>query len=78
MFEKNTNQKEMTMKSRKMSTLYSAMTLAAMLVMMPSARAQETTAPAAVPTKMTVTVNVASDKRLPQINLEDVVVKQGK
>jgi hypothetical protein len=78
MFEENSNQKEMTMKSRKMSKLYSAMTLAAMLVMMPSARAQETTAPAAVPTKMTVTVNVASDKRLPQINPEDVVIKQGK
>jgi len=33
---------------------------------------------AAVPVTITVTANVASDRRMPQINQEDVVIKQGK
>jgi hypothetical protein len=33
---------------------------------------------ATVPVKMTVTANVASDKRMPEINQQDVFVKQGK
>lgn len=75
MFVENSNKKEMTMKSRKISMLYSAVTLAAMLLTIPSSQAQETATPH---TRMTVTVNVGRDKRLPQINPEDVVVKQGK
>jgi hypothetical protein len=70
--------KEITMKSRKVSMLYSALTLAAMLAIVPASRAQETATPAAAPTKMTVTVNVGRDKRMPSINPEDVIVRQGK
>lgn len=66
------------MKSRMMSMFYSVMAVLAILVTIPPSQAQETATPAVVPTRMTVTVNVASDKRQPQINLEDVVVKQGK
>ena len=66
------------MKSRRVAMLYSATTLAALLMMIPSMWAQETSAPAAVRTRMTVSVNVPNDKRMPQINPEDVVVKQGK
>jgi len=42
-------------------------------------QAQEKAAHAAgVPVKMTVTVNVASDKRMPEISRDDVLVKRGK
>lgn len=46
-FEENSNSKEMAMKSKKMSMLYSVMTLAALLVMIPSSQAQETAPPGA-------------------------------
>jgi hypothetical protein len=69
--------KAMTMKSKMMSTFYTVLTAAAMLAASPSVRAQQA-ATAAAPSKMTVTVNVGSDKRMPQINPKDVVVKQGK
>jgi hypothetical protein len=70
--------KEMTMKSRMMSTFYTVLAAAAMLAAIPSSQAQEAAATAAVPSRMTVTVNVDRDKRMPQIYPQDVVVKQGK
>lgn len=69
---------KLRMKSRRLAMLYSAITLAALLMMIPSMLAQETSAPAAVHTRMTVSVNVPTDKRMPEINPEDVIVKQDK
>lgn len=66
------------MKSKMMSTFYAVLVAAAMLAAIPSSQAQDAAAPAAVPARMTVSVNVGRDKRMPQINPEDVVVKQGK
>ncbi len=65
------------MKTRMMLMLYSALTTVAMFVAVPSLRSQTTAASAAVPVRMAVTANVASDKRLPELNREDIVVKQG-
>jgi hypothetical protein len=42
-----------------------------------SARPQEK-APLTVPVSITVTLNVLGDKRMPEVNREDVMVKQGK
>jgi hypothetical protein len=65
------------MKSRVKLMFWSAMTALAMLVTIPTLQAQETVPTAGAPVRMTVTVNVASDKRMPEINQEDIVVKQG-
>ncbi len=67
------------MKSRIMTSMFgSAMTVLMMLAAIPPSPAQEGKTTNGVPVKMTVTVNVASDKRMPEINQQDVVVKQGK
>ncbi len=60
------------MKTRIMMMFYSVVTVVSMFIT--SAPAQEK----AVPVQIAVTANVASDKRMPEINPEDVVVKQGK
>jgi hypothetical protein len=65
------------MKTRIMLLLLSAFTAVAMFVTTPSVIAQQSTT-STVPVKIAVTANVASDKRMPQINPVDVVVKQGK
>jgi hypothetical protein len=65
------------MKTRIMFTLW-VLTLVAMYVATPSSQAQQTGTAAAIPVRIAVTANVATDKRMPEINLEDVVVKQGK
>jgi hypothetical protein len=70
--------KEMSMKSKMMSTFYAVLAAAAMLATVPASRAQDAAVTAAVPSRMTVSVNVGRDKRIPQINPQDVVVKQGK
>jgi len=66
------------MKSKMMSTFYAVLAAAAMLATVPASRAQDAAVTAAVPSRMTVSVNVGRDKRIPQINPQDVVVKQGK
>src|SRR5580658_6480311 len=66
------------MKRRMMLVLCSACTTLAMFVTTPSSLAQQTATTTTVPVRIAVTANVASDKRMPQINPEDVVVKQGK
>jgi hypothetical protein len=65
------------MKTRIMFMLCSALTTATMFVTAQSALAQQP-ATSTVPVRIAVTANVASEKRMPQINPEDVVVKQGK
>jgi hypothetical protein len=55
----------------------SALTMVAMVTSIVPLNAQEAST-ATVPVKMTVTANVASDKRMPEINQQDVFVKQGK
>jgi hypothetical protein len=66
------------MKRRMMLVLCSACTTVAMFVTTPSSLAQQTATTTTVPVRIAVTANVANDKRKPQINPEDVVVKQGK
>jgi hypothetical protein len=66
------------MKSRMKSMFCSAITALAMLVAIPASQAQETVPTAGATVRMTVTANVVSDKRMPKINPEDVVVQQGK
>ncbi len=64
------------MKSRMMK-MFSAITLVAML--MASIVPMDATETAANSiTRMTVTANVANDKRMPEISQQDVIVKQGK
>ena len=64
------------MKSRiKAMFLYALVGLMALTSLVPL-EAQE--ANKSVPVTMTVTANVASDKRMPVINQDDVVVNQGK
>ena len=59
-----------------MKPFSSVVTLLAILAATTVSWAQEVTT--AVPVRIAVTANVASDKRIPTINPEDVVVKQGK
>ena len=66
------------MKTRIMLMLFSAFIAVAMFVTAPASLAQQAATTTAVPVRIAVTPNVASDKRMPQINPEDVVVKQGK
>ena len=66
------------MKRRIMLVLCSVCTTVAMFVTAPSSLTQQTATTTTVPVRIAVTANVASDKRMPQINPEDVVVKQGK
>src|SRR5271154_5940858 len=67
----------MKMKSTYTSMFLYALTGAMALTGFAPLQAQQGTK-AAVPVTMTVTANVASDKRMPQINREDVVIQQGK
>ncbi len=64
------------MKSRMIWMFWSALTMVAMIMSVAPLNAQEKAA--TVPVRMTVTVNVASDKRMPEITQQDVFVKQGK
>jgi hypothetical protein len=66
------------MKTRIMFMLCSALTTVAMFAATLPLVAQQNTTAATVPVQIAVTPNVASDKRTPQINPEDIVVKQGK
>jgi hypothetical protein len=64
------------MKSRMMKMFFSVLTLVAMIMSIVPLNATETATSSI--TRMTVTANVASDKRMPEINPQDVVVRQGK
>src|ERR1700691_6092016 len=64
------------MKSRMMKMFFSVLTLVAMIMSIVPLNATETATSSI--TTMTVTANVASNKRMPEINQQDVVVKQGK
>jgi hypothetical protein len=65
------------MKSQMKLLFRSVWTALAMLAAIAPSSAQEK-AMATVPVRITVTANVASEKRMPEISREDVVVKQGK
>jgi len=66
------------MKTRMMYMLYSVVTTVAMFMSALPSLAQQTAPTTTVPVTIAVTANVPNGKRTPQINLEDVVVKQGK
>jgi len=66
------------MKIERMKLLYSLLTVAGMLATIFPAHTEEAAAPAAVSVSMTVTANVAGNKRMPDINQNDVLVKLGK
>jgi hypothetical protein len=55
-----------------------ALTITAMIASIAPLHAQEKAATPLVPVKMTVTVNVADDKRMPEVTPQDVFVKKGK
>jgi hypothetical protein len=66
------------MKSRKAHLIYSALAMAAMLAPISPAGAAVRGPNTNVPVTMTVTASVVSDKRMPEIKQEDVLVKRGK
>jgi hypothetical protein len=66
------------MRSPKMRLFYSLLTMAGMLVPVSPSIAEETSAAATIPVRMTVTASVAGDKRMPEIKRQDVLVKRGK
>jgi hypothetical protein len=65
------------MKTRTMFMLW-ILTIVTMFGVTTSSQAQQTATTNGVPVRIAVTANVPSDKRTPEISLEDVVVKQGK
>jgi len=65
------------MKSRMTLGFYPILTILAMSLVLPGLQAQDA-APTTVSVSMTVTVNVAENKRMPEITQQDVFVKQGK
>jgi hypothetical protein len=65
------------MRPRFMTVFLTAATIASALTNVASVKAQDNGA-ATVPVRMTVTASVSSDKRMPDLNLEDIAVTQGK
>jgi hypothetical protein len=66
------------MKSQTMNRLFSSLAAAMIFATGMSASAAEAPTNASVPITMTVTANVAGNKRMPEISQDDVVVRQGK
>jgi hypothetical protein len=66
------------MKSQTMKQLFSSLAAAMLFATGASAGAAGVTTSATVPVTMTVTANVAGNRRMPEINPNDVVVRQGK
>ncbi len=66
------------MKSQMMNHLFGSLAAAIMFVTGTTAGAVEAATNATVPVTMTVTANVGGNKRMPEINRNDVVVIQGK
>jgi hypothetical protein len=64
--------------SKRIGAFCSLLTMAGMLAGIPPAHAEDTVESAPVPVKMTVTANVGSNKRMPEISQADVLVRQGK
>ncbi len=65
------------MQSRIMSVFCAALTVAAAIMTSASMNAEETST-AAVSVRMTVTASVPTDKRMPEISQQDIIVRQGK
>src|SRR5580698_9975711 len=68
----------MSMKFQMTRIFCFALTITAMIASIAPLHAQEKAATPLVPVKMTVTVNVADDKRMPEVTPQDVFVKKGK
>jgi hypothetical protein len=68
---------EKKMKSQTSRMFYSLMAAAGMLAVGTGSKAAEAPSGVTAPVTMTVTANVAGNKRMPDISREDVVVKQG-
>ncbi len=66
------------MKSRITSIVCTAVTMVAAMMNAAPSNAQEKGATTAVPVTMTVTASVPSDKRMPELSLQDIAVTQGK
>jgi hypothetical protein len=66
------------MKLRTISIFSTVAVVIAMTMSIAPLNAQEAATTATVPVRMTVTANVANDKRMPELNQDDIVVKQGK
>jgi len=66
------------MKSQTMTQLCGTLAATMMLVICTITGSEELPAKATVPVSMTVTANVAANKRAPEISPDDIVVKQGK
>jgi len=66
------------MKLQMMKQLFGSLAAVMIFAAGSSAGAAEVATNASVPVTMTVTANVAGNKRMPEINQNDVVVKQGK
>jgi hypothetical protein len=72
------NEEGKEMKSKTIKQIFASLAATMMLVVGPNAGAAEVTTTATVPITMTVTANIAANKRPPAISQDDVVVKQGK
>jgi hypothetical protein len=66
------------MKSKRMKVFYSLLSMAGMLASISPAHAGEALPTGTVPVSMTVTANVASNKRMPDISQDDIQVSRGK
>lgn len=66
------------MKTKGMKLLFSSLFMGGMLASSLPAHAADSTASAVVPVTMTVSASVPSNKRMPALNPEDVLVKSGK
>jgi hypothetical protein len=72
------NQKGEEMNLPMMKQLFSALAAAMMFASGASAGAADVATNATVPITMTVTANVADNRRMPEISQNDVIVRQGK
>lgn len=66
------------MKSKKMGILYSLLTMVGMLTGIAPTHAAGGNATSTVPVSLTVTANVANNKRMPNLDQSDILVKKGK
>jgi hypothetical protein len=72
------NDKEVSVNSRMLPMPCWVLAMAAMFVTIAPSQAQENAAMALASVRMTVTVMVVNDKRMPDVSQADVLVKQGK
>jgi hypothetical protein len=69
---------EIAMKTKHMKAIYASLILGGMLAGISSVQAEDASGTGSVPVTMTVSANVASNKRMPALNPEDISVKRGK